>query len=207
MLIATLTKSTAVQLLKSEPEKLGDLKLMLNEVSMGLTVSKAAAAPKISRLKKTLGEETLLKILCVAIYSFCDSIKAKKSMDSADIIECSEMIIEKYPVESLKDIIMALKMAKVKGMNFYNSISTPVIFEIITDYMDKKASYLEQEWLDQKSKTDGSVNTEAHSRSIEWERRQDKIDKRNEQKELQEVQKVEREIKKTEDEIKKLLDK
>ncbi len=167
---------------------------MINDISTGLTITKAAESPKISRLKNTLGEDTLLKIICVALYAFCDSIKAKKSMDSADIIECSEMIIERYPVESLKDIILALKLAKLKGMNFYNSISTPVIFEIIADYMDKKASHLEQEWLNQKGKIDGNVNTEIHSRMIESEKKQQAQKDLHEMKEFKLVQKEKRDI-------------
>ena len=120
-------------------------------------------SPKIFRLKKTIGQETLVKLMCVIIKSFCDSIKATRTMDAVEILECSEMILEKYTHDSVKDILLALKRAKEKGMSFYNVVNIPVIFTIITEYMEKKSEWVETRQADEKSHYDGSVRTESAS--------------------------------------------
>lgn len=204
-MIVTLSKGTALDLLRWKDEQLDDLKFMVNDISSGLTIAKAIEAPKIFHLRKKLGDATVLKLLCVTIYSFCDSIKAKNTMGSADIIECSEMIMEQYPVETVKDIVLALKNAKRRGMNFYSTVSTPVVFEIITEYMDQKALYLEKEWKDQKGKTDGSVNSEAYSRSVESERKLQNQKDLHEMKELKLVQKEKNDLEKIHNLIDKTL--
>jgi hypothetical protein len=120
-------------------------------------------ATKIFRLKKTIGQETLVKLMCVIIKSFCDSIKATRTMDAVEILECAEMIIEKYTHDSVKDILLALKRAKEKGMSFYNVVNIPIIFDIITEYMEKKSEWIETRQADEKSRYDGSVRTESAS--------------------------------------------
>lgn len=113
-------------------------------MSYGLTIEKAFTAPKVFTLKKNLGTTTTIAIICAILKAFCDSIKAQRAMDSVDIVECAEAVLIKYSHESMKDIVLALKEAKLKGMKFYNSIDIAVIFEILTEYFEKKSSWIEQ---------------------------------------------------------------
>lgn len=121
------------------------------------------SSPKIFQLKKSMGEADLVKLMCATIKMFCDSIKATRTLDAPEILECAEMIIEKYTHDSFRDILLALKRAKEKGMSFYNVVNIPVIFTIITEYMEKKSEWVETRQADEKSRYDGSVRTESAS--------------------------------------------
>jgi hypothetical protein len=187
-----LQNDTAISLLQREDQ---DIKLLVADMSVGLTVAKAMKAPKIFQVKKKLGEETVIKILCVIIKSFCDSIKAKKTLDAADILECADMIAEKYTHDSIKDIVMAFKQAKAKGKVFYNSISIQAVFEIVTDYMDNKSSFIEKEVADMKSKVDGSTRTEANTIATQMDRDYENREKKTVSRELQQVQEKEKQLK------------
>jgi hypothetical protein len=195
-----LDKGTAVELM--DERNIGTVKLLVSEMSTGLTIQKALEAPKIFQVKKTLGMENLIKLFCVIIKSFCDSIKAKNTMDAADILECAELIAETYTHDSVKDIVMALKQAKKRGHSFYNSISIPVIFEIITEYMDQKAKFIEKVRADEKSAFDGSVRTEAFTIATSAEKAQEAREKSLTEKALKQIQNEKKEIKKIEEFIK-----
>jgi hypothetical protein len=172
------------------------IRMLIYDISVGLTIEKAMQSPKLFQLKKSIGQETTLKLICVIIKSFCDSIKASRTMDSVDILECAELLVDRYSYDSAKDFVLAFKEAKTKGMNFYNTISTPIIFEIVNEYMEKKSSFIEKRAADETSKYDGSVRTEAHTRVVEAERYQERINKINENKQLKEVQNERKEIQK-----------
>lgn len=203
-MIRLLQENTGVQLLNDQSM---EVKSLVYEMSYGLTVEKAMSAPKIFQVKKKLGQENLIKLLAVIVKSFCDSVKAKQSMDVVDIFECSELLCETYTHDSVKDIVMALKIAKKDGKIMYNVITTGTIFEIITAYMENKSAHTEKREADAKSKNDGSVRTEAYSISVGQEMAQQRKEKMFENKELKEVQAEKREIKKIQNIIEKTVDK
>jgi hypothetical protein len=178
------------------------VRALVSDMGRGLTIQKAMESPKIFQVKKSYGTETVVKILSVVIFSFCHSIKASKSMDEIEIVDCAEGLMLKYSHESVKDIILALKEAKYEGKNFYNSISEAVIYEIVGGYMDKKSSYIERREADSKS-LEGSVRTEAGTISAMIEKNQERIEKEKENKVLKQVQQEHREIEKVADFIKK----
>lgn len=183
------------------------VKMLVSEMSQGLTIQKAMQAPKMFQVQKRIGIETLIKLLCVVIKSFCDSIKAKNTMDTVDIFECAELIAETYTHDSVKDIVMALKQAKKRGMNFYNAVSTPVIFEIITDYMNNKTEFIEKSEADAKSLLTGSVRTESGTISAALEKFQKEKEKSLEQKTLKAIQDETKEMKKVADYLDKTIKK
>jgi hypothetical protein len=203
-LISSLQTNTALDLCQKNDVK---IRFLIAEIGTGLTIQAAMEGKKIFQLRRTLGDEMLVKILCAIIKAFCDSVKAKDTLDAVDILELAESIKATYTTESVREIIYALNQAKEKGKIFYNSITVIKMKEILNDYMEKKSRYLESEVLNFKSRTDGSVNTEAYSRAVEEEARQERIDKRSRLSELKKVEKEKKEIKKVEFEIKKLLDK
>jgi len=198
-----LTQNTAISLLEQNNHT---IRFLVNDMSSGLTIQKALQAPKMFQVRKSLGEENLIKLLCVIIKSFCDSIKAKNTMDTVDIFECAELIAGKYTHDSIKDIVMAFKQAKTKGMNFYSTVSTPVLFDILTEYMEEKAKYLEKIELDKKSFHQGSVRTEMGTIAANEEKRQQRIEQANENKQLKAIESEKKEIKKLADFINKNID-
>jgi hypothetical protein len=182
---------------------IGQARLLIHDMGKDLTIIKAAEAPKVFELKRALGEEMLVKLVCVVIKSFCESIKASKTMDSIDIIECAEDLIATYTHDSVKDFIMALKNARKEGMKFYNCLSHGIVMGIISEYMANKADALEGLHRDTKSKNDGSTRTEANTLAISQENRYKKEKEIYEQKE---ATRISDEVRKLEA-VKKLIDK
>lgn len=140
-----LKENTVSELLKSSHQ---ELEMLLSEISLEVTMEKALAAPKIFQLRQTLGEKDLLKLLCFILKAFVDSLKTKERLSYAEIIETAGLILGKYTHESIKDIILAFKEAKLSGRKFYGSLSQGVIFEILVEYFLRKAKYLEARQAD-----------------------------------------------------------
>jgi hypothetical protein len=126
---------------------------MLSDMSVGLGRPAAAAAPKIFRLNVTLGPEVVVKLLVVMLRSFVDSLKVADKPDPADLIDLADDLARVYTHDSLKDIILALKEARLGGYKFYNAVDTTKLAGIITDYFERKAEWLENENQDQKHAT------------------------------------------------------
>jgi hypothetical protein len=200
-MIQLLTQSTPSDL--ADSEKNFQVRKMLSEMSVGLTLEKAVSAPKIFAIKKKFGEETLVKILVVIVHNFIHSLKVKEKMDAIEVVDCARTLSEKYTHDSIKDIILALKEAKQNGKIFYNSVSEQVIYQIIDEFMNKKAEYLENEHNDRISKNDGSVRTVSQTMAREREIFEEKINMKHENKKLKEVQQETKELKKVADFIDK----
>lgn len=166
-----------------------ELRFLVHNLSKDLTPIKAAEAPKVFQLKKTIGETMLVKIVCVLLKAFCESINAKRSMDNVEILECAEELLSKYTHDSIKDFVLALKLAKQSGKKFYENVNSASIMEIISGYMESKAAALETEHLDMISKVDGSIRTEMHTLGIQEENRQKRLSAFNEEKELGAIRK------------------
>jgi transposase len=197
--MSLLTQNTATELLE---QKTQIVKVLVSDMSTGLTIQKAMESPKMFQVQKRIGMDNLIKLLCVIIKCFCDSIRAKNTMDTVDIFECAELIAETYTHDSVNDIVMALKQAKKKGHSFYNSISTPVVFEIVTEYINNKSSYIEKREMDSKSSFDGSVRTEAYTVAASVEKAQKEREKTLEEKTLKALQSEKKEIQKIENFLK-----
>jgi len=179
----------------------------VNNISAGLTITKAIESPKVFESKKQLGMEMLVKIVSAIIKAFCDSTKSTRTMDAIDILECAELFIETYTHESIKELVYALKQAKKRGSQFYNQVNQETIFSIMNQYMEEKSKHLENEHYDRISLNDGEIRTEAYSRAMEAEARQKRQEKMYEQKELNQVNAEKKEINKLKDTIEKLIDK
>jgi hypothetical protein len=139
-----LKENTVSDLLKGENQS---LQILLVEISLEVTMEKALHAPKLFQLKHSIGEKDLLKLLCFILKAFADSLKIKNSLTVPQIIETANLILQKYTHESVKDVILAFKEAKMGGRKFYHSLSTATIFELLNDYFLQKATYLENKHL------------------------------------------------------------
>jgi hypothetical protein len=128
-----------------------EARALLAEVSVGLTVAQATAAPKLFQLQHRLGETVLIKLLVVVLRAFVDSLRVPDKPDTADILELADTLACTYTHDSLKDIILALKEARTKGTKFYQSLDVSTLYRLIQEYFDRKAAYLEHRHLDQKA--------------------------------------------------------
>jgi hypothetical protein len=131
--------ATLSQVAGSNTEK---TRMILAEMSVGLTKAQALEAPKIFKVKQKLGERNTLKLLAVIIKSFCDSVRVPNRPDAADIIEVADVLMNTYTHDSIKDIILAFKEARSSGRTFFQVLDQPTIFGIINDYFAAKATFL-----------------------------------------------------------------
>jgi hypothetical protein len=130
-----------------------ELREMLADISLGLTRPKAAAAPKLFQLNRTQGPQVVIKLLVVVLKSFVDSVRVPDKMSSAELIETAEVLATTYTHDSLKDIILALKEARLGGYKFYQSVDAGKIFEIVVAYFERKADWLQSQHFDQKARS------------------------------------------------------
>jgi len=125
--------------------------MMLVEMGVGLSVATAAAAPKLHQIARTQGEGTLLKLLLVVLRAFIDSVKVPTKPDGPDLLELAEDLAATYTHDSLKDIVLALKEARMNGTKFYQALDTSKIKALIIAYFERKAEWLENRHLDRKA--------------------------------------------------------
>jgi hypothetical protein len=143
----TLQRSTVADIVTGENM---EGRMLLVEMQYGLTRQKALESPAIFQIKKRIGEGNTLKLVAFVIKSFQDSLKVKDQMSCVDIIQAAEDALETYTHDSLKDIILAFKEARKSGKKFYNSLNQSDIFDILHDYFENKAQWLETRHKDQK---------------------------------------------------------
>lgn len=144
----TLQGVTELEIATSDNE---DSRLVLIQIQAGLTKEAALASPAIHIVQRRQGYGTMLKLIAFLIKAFQDSLKVKEQMSSIDIIEAADLILETYTHDSVKDIILAFKEAKRSGKKFYNSLSQADLFDVLREYFDKKALWLESRHKDQKA--------------------------------------------------------
>ncbi|WP_195809278.1 hypothetical protein [Hymenobacter polaris] len=136
---------------------------MVADLSTGLTRPQAAAAPKLFQLNRRLGEAVVVKLLVIVLKCFCDAVRVPDKPTPAELIEAAEVLATTYPYDSIKDIVLALKEARLSGHNFYQSLDTGKIFGLVATYFEKKADWLHTQHLDQKARsTSRDQNAVAH---------------------------------------------
>jgi len=141
----TLADATLSQVAGGSSEK---ARMLLAEMSVGLTKNQALAAPKLFQVKKAVGEKTTLKLLAVIVKAFCDSVRVPNRPDAADIIEVADVLMNTYTHDSIKDIILAFKEARTSGKAFFQVLDQPTLFGIINDYFEAKSAFLVNEHRD-----------------------------------------------------------
>ncbi|MBC8084412.1 MAG: hypothetical protein H7Z21_14520 [Hymenobacter sp.] len=124
---------------------------IMAEISVGLNRTVALAAPKIFQLNHRLGEQTVVKLLVLLLKSFVDSVRVPDKLGPADIIEVADTLAQTYTHDSIKDILLALKEARMSGTIFYQALDASQIYALITAYFDKKAAWLESQHRDRKA--------------------------------------------------------
>ena len=147
-LLATVRAATTSALARgSTPE----LREMLADMSVGLTKAQAVAAPKIFQLNRTIGPREVVKLLVVVLRAFVDSIRVPDKPDAADLIDLADTLAQTYTHDSIKDILLALREARLKGTKFYQALDTSTIYRLISEYFEAKARFLENQHLDHKA--------------------------------------------------------
>jgi hypothetical protein len=147
--VAIVAAATTRELARAEPT--AELRETLADMSVGLSIAKAAAAPKLFQVVRSQGEATVVKLLVAILAAFVHSVKVKTKPDAADILEMADTLAQTYTHESLKDLILALKQARTNGTKFYQDLDSSTVYRVIAEYFERKAAWLEDGHLDQKA--------------------------------------------------------
>jgi len=121
------------------------------ELSIGLTKSVAATAPKVFQLNKRLGAGTVVKLLVVVVRAFIDSVRVPDKPSPTDVLLLAEDLALTYTHDSIKDIVLALKEARLSGTKFYQALDASTIKRLIIEYFERKAAWLKGEHDDRKA--------------------------------------------------------
>lgn len=122
------------------------LRRLYMQLQADLTMEQALTAPKLMNLKRTLGEEMLRKLLSFVIGSATASHVQASPMD---VLEVAMLFMEQHPTESVKDLVMALKRAKLKGQAPAGLPLSTLVFQLFGAYLDEKSRFLEQRHREQ----------------------------------------------------------
>ena len=149
-LMNSLQTVTALDIAEGLPKKaLAPLLLIQEDVTM----DKALSAPILQEVVKKMGRATLLKLVCATLKLFCESINISQSMNAVQVYETGSLWLERYPTETLKDLILCLKRAKQGDYGkIYNRFDGEVFNDFWSKYLIQKAEYRENRHLDQKAR-------------------------------------------------------
>lgn len=117
------------------------LRRLYIQLQAELTMEQALAAPKLMNLKQTLGEEMVRKLLSFVIGS---ATASHVQAPPTDVLEVAMLFAEHHPTESVKDLVVAFKRAKLKGQAPAGLPLSTLVFELFGTYLDEKSRYLEQ---------------------------------------------------------------
>ncbi|SHK70836.1 hypothetical protein [Hymenobacter psychrotolerans] len=152
------TSSSTLGALVSQPTTEATA-ILVAQLSVGLTIEQAAAAPKLFQLSRQYGEDEIRKLLAVILRAFVDSVRVPDKPTVADILDLADTLLLTYSHDSLRDIVLALKQARTTGTIFYQALDPATIYGLLKTYFEKKAQYLEQQHLDQKARSTAAENS------------------------------------------------
>ena len=117
--------------------------MKLATMSTSLDFAVANDGVKFPQLVKEIGKETALTQLCLVIKCFSETIRSKDKLRNSEIVEVAGMILQEFTAESLEDILMAFKRAKLRGEVFYHGLEQGKLFDLINTYLSEKAEWRE----------------------------------------------------------------
>ncbi|MCY7349508.1 MAG: hypothetical protein LH606_02410 [Cytophagaceae bacterium] len=117
------------------------LRRMYLRLQSELTMEQALKAPKLMNLQLALGQELTQKLLCFVVSS---ATAGHVTATPLDVLEVAALLAEQYPAESVKDIMLAFKRAKLKGQAPAGLPLAALIFQVFSAYLEEKSHYLEQ---------------------------------------------------------------
>jgi len=120
-------------------------------MSIGLTHTAAHHAPKLRQYVREQSRKTTVNLLIILLRSFVDASRVSQRPDASDLMEIADELVDKYPCESIEDFVLALKEVRTRGVKLYDSLDSGKIYGFISDYFERKISFLENRHKDQKA--------------------------------------------------------
>lgn len=120
----------------------------LIEVESSISFSNVIQSKKLNQTIKSLGEPYTIRCIQAITWFFCESVGA--SISPLNLIQFAKDIMNNYPNESIDDIILSFKQARISGNKIYK-LTSVVLHEIWKKYLDEKYQFIENRILDEKS--------------------------------------------------------
>lgn len=118
----------------------------LVNISSAITVPSANAGTKIFQLKKKQGPDIVRAALIILVGNISSYFNTYGNLTSDQIIEISQILMDKYTHNSLEDFILCFKKAKSGCYGLVkNRIDGHIIMEWIQKYEEEKADFLQSE--------------------------------------------------------------
>ncbi|MBC7749200.1 MAG: hypothetical protein H7Z76_11615 [Methylotenera sp.] len=113
-----------------------------------LTLSNAIDGTKLSKLEKSVGEINTITAICYLLNRFNGNFNVGKSLTQQQSAMLASDIVEKYPYETIEDIVLMLKQVRqgiVGDGKDYKLDGQNVLAKWMPDYLDKKYFEIERQ--------------------------------------------------------------
>ena len=128
-----------------------DQLLAYTVIESGLTLDNVAFDEKIIQLKKRVGEENLLKAIYGIIAASTQYFNVRENINDVQAIQTAALIIENYPAETMTDLMLCLKRAKLGEYGpVFNTLDGRNIMNWFRKYLEQKYEAWEQRMHNEK---------------------------------------------------------
>lgn len=122
------------------------VELLMLEKNMNLP--KAIDGTKIKKLEQELGELTMVKIITYLLMRFSESFNVSKKLTDGQAPLIAVDIIEKYPYETIEDVILLLKQVRqgiIGDGKDYKLDGQNILNKWFPEYLEKKYTEVERQ--------------------------------------------------------------
>lgn len=113
-----------------------------------LSISHAIDGTKLCKLEKSVGEINTITAICYLINRFNSNFNVGKSLTQTQSAVLASDIVEKYPYETIEDVVLMLKQVRqgiIGDGKDYKLDGQNVLSKWFPEYLDKKYSELERQ--------------------------------------------------------------
>lgn len=122
-------------------------KVELMIIEKNLNIKSAIEGTKINKLEKTFGEINITKVVSFLLMRFSDSFNVGKNLTPLQSAQLAIDIMEKYPYETIEDIVLLLKQVRQGSIGDgkdFKLDSQNVLAKWFPEYLDKKYAEVER---------------------------------------------------------------
>lgn len=159
----TLQNNLTMQLLSCLVER-NDTKLVVLEKN--ISIQKAIDGTKLSKLEKQIGDFGIITAICYLLNRFNTNFNVGKKLTSEQSALLASDIVEKYPYETIEDIVLMLKMVRqgiIGDGKDYKLDGQNIMTKWFPEYLEKKYEEFER----QKKKEQSEINKLSNDNAVE----------------------------------------
>lgn len=162
-----------------------------NEVALivfekNLSVASAINGTKIKKLEKEVGEVNTITAICYLLNRFNSTFNVGKSLTPQQSAMLASDIVEKYPYETIEDIVLILKQVRqgiIGDGKDYKLDGQNVLSKWMPEYLDKKYAEVERQEKNKKDELLKFHNSKDHPVELYYAKlRKEKAKKLEEQR-------------------------